>query len=115
MLWVWQPMERVTGIEPASSVWKTDALTDVLYPRIGGWWVGRGMAVDDLPTNGRCTVTGAVNPQRGADTWSRTRTAKAQWSFGSTFELCPHIALGAFTLPHPGDYLATRLHHRRCK
>ena len=28
------PIERVNGIEPSSSAWKTDALTVVLHPQI---------------------------------------------------------------------------------
>lgn len=31
----WNRIERCTGIEPASSVWKTEALTIVLTPQTG--------------------------------------------------------------------------------
>lgn len=31
----WNRIERCTGIEPASSVWKTEALTVVLTPQTG--------------------------------------------------------------------------------
>lgn len=46
---------RVTCLEGRGSIIE-------LHPHIKGRWVGRGMAVDDLPTNGGCIVAGAVIP-----------------------------------------------------
>lgn len=59
-------LERVMVVETTSSGWRPGALAVVLHSHIGGWWVGRGMAVDDLPTHGICIVAGGGEPA----TWS---------------------------------------------
>ncbi len=32
-------LERVAGIEPASSAWKAEIITDIPYPHGGGRWI----------------------------------------------------------------------------
>lgn len=67
------------------------------------------MAVNDLPTNGRCIVAVGGEPA----TWHRCKDLNLGHTVLETValptELHPYITLDVLAPSHPGDCLATRL------